>query len=67
MKMNSMGEPDLRAKLHTRRVHKWAGKLYPDECELRHRSRVDRLVLERSKDVQFGRIDFRLSSAPAVR
>ncbi|CAM9884893.1 unnamed protein product [Scytosiphon promiscuus] len=31
LKMPGMGTPDLRALLHTRRVHKWAGNLYPDD------------------------------------
>eukprot|EP00752_Nemacystus_decipiens_P001330 g1320.t1 len=30
LKMSGMGDPQLRARLHTRRVHKWAGHLFPD-------------------------------------
>lgn len=35
LKMASMGDPQLRVRLHSRRVHKWAGKLFPDDCEAR--------------------------------
>ena len=33
LKMDSMGDPALRLRLHSRRVHKWAGKLFPDDSE----------------------------------
>ena len=33
LKMSGMGDPQLRARLHMRRVHKWAGDLFPDDCE----------------------------------
>lgn len=33
LKMSGMGDPQLRARLHMRRVHKWAGHLFPDDCE----------------------------------
>eukprot|EP00903_Cladosiphon_okamuranus_P007188 g6979.t1 len=31
LKMAGMGDPQLRARLHMRRVHKWAGHLFPDD------------------------------------
>ncbi|CAM9249034.1 unnamed protein product [Laminaria digitata] len=31
LKMDSMGDPQLRVRLHSRRVHKWAGNLFPDD------------------------------------
>lgn len=31
LKMASMGDPKLRVRLHCRRVHKWAGNLFPDD------------------------------------
>ena len=34
LKMDSMGDPQLRVRLHSRRVHKWAGNLFPDDCEI---------------------------------
>lgn len=34
LKMASMGDPKLRVRLHCRRVHKWAGNLFPDDCEI---------------------------------
>ncbi|CAM9646695.1 unnamed protein product [Ascophyllum nodosum] len=30
-KMEGMGDPSLRVRLHSRRVHKWAGDRYPDD------------------------------------
>lgn len=33
LKQSGMGEPSLRARLHSRRVHKWAGECFPDDCE----------------------------------
>lgn len=30
-KMDSMGDPSFRMRLHSRGVHKWAGPLFPDE------------------------------------
>eukprot|EP00904_Undaria_pinnatifida_P009333 jgi/Undpi1/552/HiC_scaffold_10.g04016.m1 len=35
LKMDSMGDPALRLRLHSRRVHKWAGKLFPDDTAVR--------------------------------
>lgn len=32
-KMDTMGDPSLRVRLHARRVHKWAGPLFPDDSE----------------------------------
>eukprot|EP00752_Nemacystus_decipiens_P004487 g4097.t2 len=31
LKQSGMGEPWLRSRLHSRRVHKWAGECFPDE------------------------------------
>eukprot|EP00903_Cladosiphon_okamuranus_P009839 g9351.t2 len=31
LKQLGMGEPSLRSRLHTRRVHKWAGACFPDD------------------------------------
>ncbi|CAM9793186.1 unnamed protein product [Scytosiphon promiscuus] len=33
LKQSGMGDPSLRSRVHTRRVHKWAGDCYPDHCE----------------------------------
>ncbi len=33
LKQLGMGDASLRARLHTRKVHKWAGKCFPDTCE----------------------------------
>ncbi|CAM9196976.1 unnamed protein product [Pylaiella littoralis] len=33
LKESGMGESSLRSRTHTRRVHKWAGKCFPDESE----------------------------------
>ncbi|CAM9465733.1 unnamed protein product, partial [Ectocarpus fasciculatus] len=32
VKMEDMGDPHLRARLHTSRVQEWAGNLYPDDA-----------------------------------
>lgn len=33
LKMEGLGDTHIRARLHTSRVQKWAGNLYPDDGE----------------------------------
>lgn len=51
LKMPGMGDPRLRTRLHMRRVHKWAGPLFPDDCEtLPHHSVRQHLYVKRVSD-----------------